>query len=193
MADDEAPWADLVAMDWALDVGDVDLAKKIADQWKGGTRALRSIRLARLARYDGKLDDADKYSRAALDGGTVTIRVLSERVFTLVAMKKENEALALFKAYPNVGGPVAKWLRAYVVAAKGKMEEAKALVSQEDPPPALAPMPTRIIAAAAYAMMKDVRHGNEYARPIILAGFANPDVAFAADKLGLGKVVRRAR
>jgi hypothetical protein len=167
MADDEAPWADLVAMDWALDAGDVELAKKIADQWKGGTRALRSIRLARLARYDGKLDDADKYSRVALDSGTVTMRVLSERV--------------------------AKWLRAYVVAAKGKTEEAKALVSQEDPPPALAPMPARIVAASAYAMMKDLRHGNEYARPIVAAGFANPDVAFAADKLGLGKVVRRAR
>ena len=116
---------------------------------------------------------------------------LVQRVFTLVAMKKDAEALALFKQYPNVGGPLAKWLRAYAVAAHGKVDEARAIVSQEDPPPAAAPMPARIIAASAYAMMKDSRHGSEYTKPIALAGFANPDVAFAAEKLGLGKVVRR--
>ena len=54
-------------------------------------------------------------------------------------------------------------------------------------------MPARIIAASAYAMMKDVRHGTEYTKPIVQAGFANPDVAFAAEKLGVGKVARRAR
>jgi hypothetical protein len=192
MADDEAPWSDLVAMDWALDTGDLELAKKIAEgQWKGEPRAMRAIRLARFARYENRLEDADKMSRLALDGGTVTMRALVERAFTLVAMKKDAEALALFKSHPNVGGPLAKWLRAYVQAAHGKPEEAKATVAQEDPPSSAAPMPARMLAASAFAMMKDVRHGNEYARPIVLAGFANPDMAFAAEKLGLGKVARR--
>jgi tetratricopeptide (TPR) repeat protein len=190
MADDEAPWADIVAMDWALDAGDVELAKKIAERWKGEMRAMRAVRLARLHRYDGKLDEADKYSRLALEAGTVTIRSLTERIFTLVALKRDTEALALFKAYPNVGGPLAKWLRAYVTAAHGKTDEARAIVSQEDPPPNAAPMAARIIAASAYAMMKDTRHGNEYTRPIVQAGFANPDVAFAAEKLGIGKIGR---
>jgi tetratricopeptide (TPR) repeat protein len=193
MADDEAPWADLVAMDWALDAGDIELGKKIADHWKGETRAMRAVRLARLARYGEKLEEADRYSKAALEGGTVTIRALAERVFTLVALKKDTEALGLFKSYPNVGGPLAKWLRAYAMAAHGKLEEAKAMVSQEDPPPTAAPMPARIIAASAYAMMKDVRHGNEYTRPIVQAGFANPDVAFAAERVGIGKIARRVR
>jgi hypothetical protein len=193
MADDDAPWADLVAMDWALDTGDLDLAKKIADQWRGEPRAMRALRLARLARYDGRLEDADKLSRIALEGSTVTMRVLSERVFTLVALKRDDSALALFKTYPNVGGPLAKWLRAYATASHGKIDDARAIVSQEDPPPAAAAMPARIIAAAAYAAMKDVRHGGEYTKPIARAGFANPDVATAADKLGLGKVVRRTK
>lgn len=193
MADDEAPWADLVAMDWVLDVGDLDLAKKIADQWRGEPRSMRAVRLARLSRYDGKLDDADKLSRAAMDNGTVTLRVLAERVFTLVALKKDTEALALFKTYPNVGGPLAKWLRAYATAAHGKIEEARAIVGQEDPPSAAAPMPSRTIAAMAFAMMKDARHGNEYTRPIVQAGFTNPDVAAAAERVGLPKVTRRAK
>lgn len=193
MADDEAPWSDLVAMDWALDTGDIDLGKKIAERWRGEPRAMRAVRLARLARYDGRLEDADRYSKLAIETGTVTMRVLAERIFTLVALKRDADAIALFKTYPNVGGPLAKWLRAYATAAHGKIDEARAIVSQEDPPPAAAAMPSRVIAASAYAMMKDTRHGSEYTKPIVLAGFTNPDVAFAADKLGLGKIGRRAK
>ncbi|MBF5066333.1 hypothetical protein G6O45_24215, partial [Salmonella enterica subsp. enterica serovar Istanbul] len=77
-------------------------------------------------------------SRAALESGTVTVRALAERVFVLAAMGKAGDAVALFKAYPNVGGPLAKWLRAYAVASNGKLEEARAIISAEDPPPALA-------------------------------------------------------
>lgn len=193
MGGDDSPWAGLVAMDWALDSGDLELAKKLAEQWRGEPRSMHAVRLARLARYEGRLEDADKLSRAALESGTVTMRVLTERVFTLVALKREADALALFKAYPNVGGPLAKWLRAYATAAHGKVDEARAMVSQEDPPPAAAAMPARILAASAYAMMRDARHGGDYVKPIAQAGFANPDVAFAAEKLGAGKLVRRAK
>ncbi|MCW5836557.1 MAG: hypothetical protein KIS78_29430, partial [Labilithrix sp.] len=193
MGGDDSPWAALVAMDWALDAGDLELAKKLAEQWRGEPRSMHAVRLARLARYEGRLEDADKLSLVALETGTVTMRVLAERVFTLVALKRDADALALFKAYPNVGGPLAKWLRAYATAAHGKVDEARAIVSQEDPPPAAAAMPARIIAASAYAMMRDARHGNEYVRPIAQAGFANPDVAFAAEKLGAGRLVRRAK
>lgn len=193
MADDEAPWSDLVAMDWVLDAGELDMAKKIADQWRGEPRALRAIRLARLSRYEGRLEDAEKYSRIALESGTVTMRALTERVLTLVALKKDAEALALFKSYPNVGGPLAKWLRAYATAAHGKIDDARAIVAQEDPPPAAAAMPARIIAALAFAMMKNVRYGTEYTKSIVQAGFANPDVALAAERLGIGKVVRRGK
>jgi hypothetical protein len=193
MADDEAPWSDLVAMDWALDTGDLDTAKKIAERWRGEPRAMRALRLSRLARYDGKLEDADRYSRIALERGTVTMRVLSERAFTLIALKKDHEALALFKTYPNVGGPLAKWLRAFVTAVHGKVDEARAMVAQEDPPPAAAPAPARIIAACAYAAMKDLKHGGDYTRPIVMAGYANPDVGFATERLNLGKIVRQRR
>lgn len=193
MADDEAPWADLVAMDSALDTGDLETAKKIAAQWQGDARPLRAVRLARLARYDGKPEEAERLSKIALEGGTVTVRALAERVFALTAAGKATDALALFKQYPNAGGPLAKWLRAYATAAHGKMEEARAIVSQEDPPPPLAPLPARVIAAAAYGALKDARHGSEYVRAIAQAGFANPDVTTAAEKVGAGKVGRRAR
>jgi hypothetical protein len=193
MADDDTPWADLVAMDAALEVGDVDLAHKVAAKWQGtnATGALRAVRLAKLARWDGKNDDADRFSRAALEGGTVTVRALAERVYVLVALGKAPEAIALFKAYPNVGGPLAKWLRAYAVASNGKVEEARAILSQEDAPPALAPLPARTIAAMAYGAVKDSRKGNDYVKALLGAGVANPDDAAAAENVGAGKVARK--
>ncbi len=193
MADDDAPWADLVAMDFALDSGDLELAKKIAEQWRGEPRPMRAVRLARLARYEGKLEDADKLSKSAVEGASPTMRTLTERVFTLVAMKKDTEALAVIKQYPNVGGPLQKWLKAYATASHGKLDEARAMVAQEDPPSPASPLPSRIIAAAAYGAMKDTRHGGEYVKPIVAANVANPDVAQAVEKLGLGKVVFRRR
>lgn len=191
-ADDDAPWADLVAMDAVLDSGDLDAADKIAQQWKGDVRPLRAVRLARLARYQNKLEDADKYSDAAVKNGTVTLRSLAERVYTLVAMNKAHDAISLMKSYPNVGGSIWKWLRAYAVASGGgKIEEARALVAGEDAPPALAPMPARMIAASAYGAMKDTRHGSPYVMSIVSAGFSNPDTSGVTEKLGLGKAGRR--
>ncbi len=192
LADDETPWADLVAMDFALDTGDLDLAHKIAAKWKTDPKASRAIRLARLARWDGKNEDADRLSRLALESGTVTIRALAERVFVLVAMSKGSEVGALLKAHPNVGGPLVKWLRAYAVASNGKVEEARAIISTEDPPPALAPLPARLIAAAAFGAVKDTRKGGDYVKALV-SGFPNPDVVVAAEKVGAGKVGRAAR
>ena len=181
-------------MDAALEVGDVELAKKVAAKWQGEAiqpRALRAVRLAKLARYDGKNEEADRLSRAALEGGTVTVRALTERVLVLVALNRSQEAIALFKTYPNVGGPLAKWLRAYAVASHGKLEEARAILAAEDPPPPLAPLPAREIAALAYGAVKDTRRGNEYVKAIAAAGFVNPDIAAAAEKVGVGKLAKK--
>jgi hypothetical protein len=194
MADDEAPWADLVALDAALEVGDLELAHKVGSRWQGEPsvpRPLRAVRLARLARWEGKLEDAERFSRTALEGGTVTVRALAERVFVLVAMNRATEATPLFKAHANVGGPTAKWLRAYAVASHGKLEEARAIVSQEDPPPQLAALGARTVAAMAFGAMKDSRRGSDYLKALLAAGFANPDVAAAAERVGAAKPARK--
>lgn len=189
-ASSEAPWADLVAMDAALDTGDLETARKLASTWTSETTSMRAVRLARLARWDGKLDDADRLSRLSFTGGaTVTMRALAERVLVLVARNKFADALGLFKEYPNVGGANAKWLRAYALASSGKTEEARAMIAQEDAPPALAPLPSRTYAALAFGSVKDTRKGSAYVKAIAQAGFANPDVVVAAERVG-AKVVR---
>lgn len=192
MADDDAPWADIVAMDQALGTGDVDTAAKIAELWQSDVKPLRAIRLARLARYQGKAEDAEKLSKTAIDSGTVTPRVLAERVFSLVAANKAGDAVALFKAFPNAGGAATKWLRAYALASNGEAEKARSALSTEDPPKE-APLPIRVWAVMAYGATKDARHGNELAKSVVQAGVVSPDVAAAAERLGLGKVAPKKR
>lgn len=182
LADDDSPWADLVAMDIALDTGNLPAADKIAAGWGKATDAppLRALRLSRLARYENRLDDADAASVIAISSGTVTLRSLAERVYALAARDKAGEATPLLAKYPLVLGPLATWLSAYAAAANGHVDEARAKASAVDPPPDLAPLPSRLLAGAALGKLSDRRRGPAYIRSLIDAGAVNPDVAAAA-------------
>ncbi len=189
MSDDESPWADLVSMDIALDRGDTDTADKIASAWKGTEdRPLRAIRLARLARYKNDLDGADHLSQTALDRGTVTARVLIERAMVLVARNRAGEVAPLLSKYPLVLGPLSTWLGAYATASGGKPDDAKGKTSQIDPPPALAPVYSRVVAAAALAAMKDKKRGIDYVAELLGSGNQDPDLTAAALAFGFKKI-----
>jgi predicted Zn-dependent protease len=188
LADDDSPWADLVSMDIALDTGNLPAADKIATAWgkpTDSTPPLRALRLARLARYENRLDDADSLSLAAISSGTVTLRTLTERVFTLAARDKAGDASPLLAKYPLVLGPLATWLSAYASAANGHTDEARAKASSVDPPPDLAPLPAKIIVGAALGKMGDRRRGPSFIHSLIDAGAINPDVAAAATAFGI--------
>ncbi len=185
MSDDEAPWADLVSMDLALDGGDVSTATKIADKWKGSeNRPLRALRLSRLARWQNRLDDADRLSDTAMIG-TITPRTLFERVMVLVARDKAGAANQLLARYPLVLGSLAGWLGGYVSASSGKIEDAKGKTASLEPPPVTAPLPAREIAAVSLGAMKDHRRGPDYLKEIFASGMINPDTAAAAIAVGV--------
>jgi thioredoxin-like negative regulator of GroEL len=189
MSDDESPWADLVSMDIALDRGDIDTADKIATAWKGTEeRPLRAIRIARLSRYKNDLDTADRLSQAAMERGTVTARVLIERSMVLVARNRAGDVAPLLSKFPLVLGPLAAWLGAYATASGGKADDAKGKTSQIDPPPALAPFYARVVAAAAFAAMKDKKRGIDYVADLLASGNQDPDLVNAALAFGFKKV-----
>jgi hypothetical protein len=198
VATDDAPWSDLVAMDAALDGGDLATADKIAAVWGKDSegRALRAVRLARLARYEGRLDAADALSQTALEHGTVTPRVLTERAFTLVARGRAGDVGPLLARYPLVLGPLATWLSAYATAAGSgspgnvalNAEVAKGKTASVDPPPGAAPLGARVVAAAAFGAMKDRRRGYEYVQGVLQTGSLHPDLVTAALALGFHKV-----
>jgi hypothetical protein len=181
-------------MDMALDSGDLDTAQKIANLWKGTERSpLRALRLSRLARYTGRLDEADPLSETAISPGALTQRSLSERVLVLVARGKHGDVGPLLAKYPRVLGPLGTWLSAYATAASGKIEDARGRIAQVDPPPSTSPLPARIIAAMAFGATKDRRRGNDYVKAILQLGVANPDAGAAALALGGRKVDRPGR
>jgi predicted Zn-dependent protease len=192
LAGDDAPWSDLVAMDIALDAGDLGPADKIADMWgkDSESQALRALRLARLARYEGRMDAADALSQTALNQGTATPRVLWERSFILVARSRAAEVGPLLARYPLVLGPVATWLSAYASASSGGVEAAKGKTASLDPPPASAPLEARVVAAAAFGAMKDNRRGWNYVKDVLATGSLHPDLVAAALQLGFRKVDR---
>jgi predicted Zn-dependent protease len=195
LAANEAPWSDLVAMDMALDAGDLASADKIATSWgkEAESQALRALRLARLARYEGRLDAADSLSQAALDHGTVTPRVLWERAYLLVARGRAGEVAALLGRYPLVLGPLATWLSAYATASGGSVEAAKGKTASLDPPPSSSPFEARIVAAAAFGAAKDKRRGSDFVRELLATGNNHPDLVAAALSLGFRKVDRGRR
>jgi tetratricopeptide (TPR) repeat protein len=190
MGADEAPWSDLVAMDVSLDSGDLPTCDTIAAAWGKDAAAnpLRALRLARLARYEGKLDDADTLSQTALDHGTVTPRVLWERVFVLAAKSRSNEVGPLLGRYPLVLGPLATWLSAYAAASGNNIEAAKGRTASVDPLPATAPLEARAVVAATFGAMKDKHRGVDYVSSVLASGSLDPDLVNAALALGFHKV-----
>jgi hypothetical protein len=190
MAADDPPWSDVIAMDAALDAGDLASADQIATGWgkDSADRPLRALRLARLARYENRLDQADALSQTALEHGTVTPRVLWERVFVLVAKNRGNEVGSLLAHYPLVLGPLATWLSAYGTASNGNTEGAKGRTASTDPPPSAAPLAARVIAAAAFGAMKDKRRGADYVKDVLSTGSQHPDLVAAALALGFHRV-----
>jgi hypothetical protein len=191
LATEDSPWSDLVAMDIALDAGDLDTAHKIADAWKGTEdRPLRALRLARLARWDGKTDDADKLTLLVIQGSTVTTRALGERVFALVAAGKAADAGPLLARYPLVLGPLAGWLSAYAKAGEGKLDDARGKVATLDPPPPQAPLPARILVAATLGVLKDRRRGPDFIHDLFVQGVLAPDVVKAGEALGVAPGAR---
>ena len=186
----DAPWSNLIAMDVALDGGDLVGADKIAAAWgkESEGQPLRALRLARLARYEGRLEVADALSQAALDSATVTPRVLWERAFTLVARGRVAEVGPLLARYPLVLGPLATWLSAYATASSGGIEAAKGKTASIDPPPSSATLEARVVAAAAFGAMKDRRRGGDYVREVFATGSLHPDLVAAALALGFHKV-----
>jgi hypothetical protein len=190
LAADDAAWSDVIGLDAALAQGDLATGDKIAASWGKAAESnpLRALRLARLARYEARLDAADALSSTALMHGTVTPRVLWERAYLLVAKSRSAEVPPLLSKFPLVLGPLATWLSAYAAASGGNTEGAKGRTASLDPLPAGAPLEARVVVAAAFGAMKDKRRGADYVKEVLSTGSQNPDLVAAAMALGFKKV-----
>jgi len=173
-------WADVIAMDGALDVGDLVLAQSIAASWPGAEKhPVRASRVARLYRYQGKNGAAQ--TAAASAAPTLAARIESALAAAEMASARDAAVASL-----NGGRtPEERWTLAFLLAREGRAEAAHAAINGLPLPEAEAPLLQRVAAGLALAEL----HTKNPTLPMY-ASFAawqkNPDVARA---LGLAQPV----
>ncbi len=176
-----APWGEIVALDAALDTGDLAGARALVDgMGAAAARPVHALRVARLLRYEGKAADAVKVSTAAFNQGTTTARSLIEHVYVLVANEQASHAKSLVAQYSNVLGPMSKWLATLVDAAAGRVAEANVRAAQLELPPDAAPFALKVLAARALAAAGD-RRGKGYVADLRRIQSGHPDLKQAAE------------
>jgi predicted negative regulator of RcsB-dependent stress response len=163
MAVPATPWGELVAADAALDLGDLPRAAKILGRRQGDAlRPVHFLRLARLYRYQNKVDDALKAAAAAREGST-TVNVLIESLYALLKKDDADGARTLLAKHPTLLGPLTSWLGVLVDSAGKQKSQASARAAKLDLPPPETPLTLRILVARALVASDDKR-----ARPYVL-------------------------
>jgi len=183
MATPTAPWGQIVALDAALDTGQLELAGKVVSGWSDDVkkRPVFALRLARLRRYQGKAEEAVKASGNALESGNVTARDLIERVDDLLDGHYSKGARELIAKYPSVLGPMTGFLQVLADANQHKAN-AKVKASQLDLPPDAAPLLLRTMAARALVAVGDKR-AKKYLKALLKQHRTNPELLRAQKDL----------
>jgi len=175
-------WGDVVAVDAALDTGNLELAETLL-----GRRSLDNAapsyraRLARLRRYQGKLDESLAASLSAMDA-TPTASLLIERSYELLAKDEVKAARELIAKYPTLLGPMSGWLGVLVDVASNQAALAAVRLTKLELPPPQSPVVLRVLSARALAAARDKR-----AKPYVAAEARklrkHPDLALALEAL----------
>ena len=179
MAAPEKPWGELVAIDAALETGNLALADKLLS--KRSVETLRPVhlrRLARLRRLQGKLDESLRASAAAAEGG-MALALLVERVYELLASEDVAGAKQLAAKYQASLGPLSGWVGVLTDVASKQAASATVRLTKLDLPPDESPLLVRILVARALVVAKDKR-ATPYLTALTRKFPKNPDVLAAA-------------
>jgi tetratricopeptide (TPR) repeat protein len=185
LRDPSIPWGELIAIDAALDQGNVEPAAQILEARSGDAlRPVHLLRLARLRRYQNMPAKAVEASAAALEGN-VTAPVLIERTYDLVAADDLDGARTLIAKYPALLGPLGGWLSTFVDGnGKEKNDKAQAAsrAAKLDLPPDGSALALRVLVLRALAVSGDKRAG-PYLRSIAVKANKHPDVQLAIKEI----------
>ncbi len=164
LAAPEIPWGEFVALDAALDTGNLVLAEKLLGRREVSLlRPVHLRRLARLRRLQGKIDEALDASLAAASGG-VSTPLLLERLYELLAKDDAAGAKQLIGKYPALLGPLAGWAAVLTDVATKQVVSATVRLSKLELPPDGSPLAVRVLVARALVVGKDKR-----AKPYLIA------------------------
>jgi hypothetical protein len=171
-------WGALIAIDAALDAGDLALARELASPWADHPSPLQAIRLGRLLRYEGRSDDAHVViaSAAATEHGLVEKMMLSQD-------RKERQRI-LDEAPPSTL-PIRKWLHVLHRAMDKSFPQSLRAAAALETPGTDDSLPTRVLSAYALMLNSDKTRARDVLRPVLSAVPKHQDAIFAAVSVGL--------
>jgi tetratricopeptide (TPR) repeat protein len=179
LAGPEVAWGDVIAIDAALDSGNLTVANELIDRFRDTKdRPPRALRVARHLRYTERAGDADGPSNQA--AAMPTARTVVERILVLLANNKGDEARAFVAKNAPVLGPMAAWVLCYIDADGPRLAESRAKAALLEPPPPMAPLLWRVVTSLAMGDLGDKKRGTAYVKNLARSFPKNPDVVIAA-------------
>jgi tetratricopeptide (TPR) repeat protein len=178
IASPEVAWGDVIAIDAALDSGNLTIANELIDRFRDAKdRPPRALRVARHLRYTERAADADAPS--AIAASQPTARAIVERILVLLATNKGEDARAFVAKNAQVLGPMASWVLCYIDADGPRLAESRAKAALLEPPAPSAPLLWRVITALAMGDLGDKKRGVPYVKNMVRSFPKNPDVLIA--------------
>jgi hypothetical protein len=178
IASPEIAWGDVIAIDAALDSGNLTIANELIDRFRDAKdRPPRALRVARHLRYTERAADADAPS--AIAASQPTARSVVERILVLLATNKGEDARAFVAKNAQVLGPMASWVLCYIDADGPRLAESRAKAALLEPPALSAPFLWRVITALAMGDLGDKKRGVPYVKNMVRSFPKNPDVLIA--------------
>jgi tetratricopeptide (TPR) repeat protein len=179
LASPEVAWGDVIAIDAALDSGNLTVANELIDRFRDAKdRPPRALRVARHLRYTDRAADADAPSTQATT--MPTARTVVERILVLLATNKGDEARSFVAKNAQVLGPMASWVLCYIDADGPRLAESRAKAALLEPPAPSAPLLWRTVTARAMGDLGDKKRGIPYVKALARTYPKNPDVVIAS-------------
>jgi hypothetical protein len=174
LSDTRIAWGELVAVDSALNHGNLELAARLVSTWPSSYQSPpHLLRLARLARYQNKPDVAVNLAEAAAYENANRESVV-ERVLSLIANNDVAGAATVTVRFAEQLGSIKPWLEA-LLAAKASPGAAQRLIAGLELPGEAYPLGQRVVAARALAATRDAR-AEAYVRALPETTRDDPDL-----------------
>ena len=187
LADEQRLWGAIIAVDVALDAGQLDTAERIAKERAFDPKVpAHAARLMRLRRYQAQGAAALELAPTLADARAATPRAVSELVLTFVGEARVAAATSALAEMRAAAGALGPWLEVLVEKARGHEPNAAKLLTALEPPEKARPLVEQVVALRALASMKDKRAKPYYAQ-LERRFRAQPDVLMAGKELGLVK------
>jgi hypothetical protein len=158
LAGDAQVWGALIAIDLALDNGQLELAEQLLQaRQKSAEQPSYAARAVRLKRYQGQADAALERVRPLLDSKLVSPRAAGEAVLAFLDAGRAAAAASALSRVGDNAGALAPWLSALVEAARGQTKPAARALAQQPLPSKSEPLLVQTVALRGLVAVKDRR------------------------------------